>query len=129
MDLLLEKWKNFPEARQLGDESARFIRAELESTWGQSHLAVLSEEEAQKWILGVRVLLSLGPKFTSGPFKICHNILQSTIRLLKTKNKQDMPFLGLNNNYSVYFCPNAGVPYPMVLGIVKFGDCRNCFLF
>ena len=48
MDLLLEKWKNFPEAGQLGDESARFIHGELEATWGQSHLAVLSEEEAQK---------------------------------------------------------------------------------
>ena len=54
-DLLLEKWQNFPEARQLGDESARFIRSEMESTWGQSHLAVLSEEEAQKGLLGVNV--------------------------------------------------------------------------
>ena len=59
-DLLLEKWKNFPEAWQLGDESARFMRAELESTWGQSHLAVLSEEEAQKWMLGVCVFCFSG---------------------------------------------------------------------
>ena len=54
-DLLLEKWKNFPEARQLGEESACFIRSEMEATWGQSHLAVLSEEEAQKWLLGVSI--------------------------------------------------------------------------
>ena len=52
-DLLLEKWKNFPEACQLGEESARFIHSEMEATWGQSHLAVLDEEEAQKWLLGV----------------------------------------------------------------------------
>ena len=52
-DLLLEKWKNFPEVRQLGEESARFIRSQMEATWGQSHLAVLDEEEAQKWLLGV----------------------------------------------------------------------------
>ena len=52
-DLLMENWKNFPEARQLGEDSARFIRQEMESTWGQEHLAVLSEDEAQCWILGV----------------------------------------------------------------------------
>lgn len=49
----MENWKNFPEARQLGEDSARFIRQEMESTWGQEHLAVLSEDEAQRWILGV----------------------------------------------------------------------------
>ena len=52
-DLLMENWKNFPEARQLGEDSARFIRQEMESTWGQGHLAVLSEDEAQRWIMGV----------------------------------------------------------------------------
>ena len=52
-DLLIENYKNFPEARQLGEESARFIRQEMEATWGQSHLAVLSEDEAQRWLLGV----------------------------------------------------------------------------
>ena len=52
-DLLLEKWRNVPEARQLGEESAKFFRQEMEATWGQGHLAVLSEDEAQKWLLGV----------------------------------------------------------------------------
>ena len=52
-DLLMEHWKNFPEACQLGEDSAHFIRQEMESTWGQQHLAVLSEDEAQRWILGV----------------------------------------------------------------------------
>ena len=53
MDLLLEKWRNVPEARQLGEESAKFFRQEMEATWGQGHLAILSEDEAQKWLLGV----------------------------------------------------------------------------
>ena len=52
-DLLLEKWCNVPEARQLGEESAKFFRQEMEATWGQGHLAVLSEDEAQRWLLGV----------------------------------------------------------------------------
>ena len=52
-DLVIEHYKNFPEARQLGEESARFIRQEMEATWGQGHLAVLSEDEAQHWLLGV----------------------------------------------------------------------------
>ena len=55
-DLLLEKWRNVPEARQLGEESAKFFRQEMEATWGQGHLAVLSEDEAQKWLLGVSPL-------------------------------------------------------------------------
>ena len=52
-DLLLSDLKNFPQVRELGETSARFIREELEKTWGSSHLSVLSEEEAQKWLLGV----------------------------------------------------------------------------
>ena len=52
-DLLIENYKNLPEARQLGEESATFIRQEMEATWGQSHLAVLSEDEVQRWLLGV----------------------------------------------------------------------------
>ena len=52
-DLLLSDMKNFPQVRQLGETSAHFIREELEKTWGSSHLSVLSEEEAQKWLLGV----------------------------------------------------------------------------
>ena len=55
-DFLMEHWKNFPEARQLGEDSTHFIRQEMESTWGQQHLAVLSEDEAQRWILGVSLL-------------------------------------------------------------------------
>ena len=52
-DLVIENYKDFLEARQLGEKSARFIRQEMEATWGQGHLAVLSEDEAQRWLLGV----------------------------------------------------------------------------
>ena len=55
-DLLLEKWRQVPEARQLGEESAKFFCQEMEATWGQGHLAVLSKDEAQKWLLGVSPL-------------------------------------------------------------------------
>ena len=74
----MENWKNFPEARQLGEDSARFIRREMESTWGQEHLAVLSEDEAQRWILGVSFLLLfffLGTKGSFSPYKISSRFL------------------------------------------------------
>ena len=61
-DLVIENYKNFPEARQLGEESARFIRQEMEATWGQGHLTILSEDEAQRWLLGVCGLF-LGSSF------------------------------------------------------------------
>ena len=56
-DLLLEDFKSFGTCQELGEESAKFIRHELETTWGSSHLAVLDEQEAQKWLLGVSYLL------------------------------------------------------------------------
>ena len=52
-DLLLEDFKSFGTCQELGEESVKFIRNELETTWGSSHLAVLDEQEAQKWLLGV----------------------------------------------------------------------------
>ena len=61
-DLVMDNYKNFPEARQLGEESAQFIWQEMEATWGQEHLAVLSEDEAQCWLLGVSGLF-LGSNF------------------------------------------------------------------
>ena len=61
-DLVIENYKNFPEARQLGEESARFIRQEMEATWEQDHLVILSEDEAQCWLLGVGGLF-LGSSF------------------------------------------------------------------
>ena len=49
----MDNYKNFPKVRQLGEDSACFICQEMEVTWGQQHLAVLSEDEAQCWLLGV----------------------------------------------------------------------------
>ena len=54
-DFLLEDYKNFPQVRKLGEDSARFIWEEMERTLGQSHLAVLSEDESQSWLLGVTI--------------------------------------------------------------------------
>ena len=68
-NLLIENYQNFREARQLGEESARFIRQEMEATWGQGHLAVLSEDEAQHWLLGVSGFSS-GSSLILIPFKI-----------------------------------------------------------
>ena len=66
---MIENYKNFPEARQLGEESAKFIRQEMEATLGQGHLAVLSEDEAQRWLLGVSGFF-LGSSLILIPFKI-----------------------------------------------------------
>ena len=51
--MLLEDLKNFPQVRELGELSAHFIHQEMEKTWGEGHLAILSEEESQNWLLGV----------------------------------------------------------------------------
>ena len=80
-DLLLEKWRNVPEARRLGDETARFFRREMEKTWGQTHLAVLSEEEAQKWLLGVSFASDFyfRTRGFPGPFKILNQYTSGCI--------------------------------------------------
>ena len=52
-NFLLEDYKNFPQVREFGEDSTRFIREEMERTWQQSHLAVLSKDESQSWLLGV----------------------------------------------------------------------------
>ena len=84
---LLEKWHNIPEARQLGEESAKFFCQEMEATWGQGHLAVLSEDEAQKWLLGVSPFSCLGLRILLSPSKILQ-ILQDCIGHLNTTWKQ-----------------------------------------
>ena len=84
-DLLLSDLKNFPQVRELGESSARFIREELEKTWGSSHLSVLSEEEAQKWLLGV-CFFYLGQCEPLALLKLV-NILQGFLHQnLKTNN-------------------------------------------
>ena len=68
-DLVIENYKNFPEARQLGEKLARFIRQEMEATWGQDYLAILGEDEAQHWLLGISDLF-LGSSFILILYKI-----------------------------------------------------------
>ena len=53
MDLFVEDFLNFPTTRELGEDSARFIREEMEHTWGDKHMAILTEQESQAWLLGV----------------------------------------------------------------------------
>ena len=55
-DIFFEDFKNFLQTQEIGEESARFVREEMEKTWGDSRLAVLGEDEAQKWILGVMII-------------------------------------------------------------------------
>ena len=57
-DLLLEDWKCLGSVRELGQDSLRFIRMEMERSWGSDKLGVFDEKEAQKWVLGVSKLLT-----------------------------------------------------------------------
>ena len=52
----MEDFLNFPSTCELGEDSARFVREEMERTWGEKHMAMLSEDESQMWILGVSYL-------------------------------------------------------------------------
>ena len=55
-DIFVEDFLNFPTTRKLGEDSAMFVREEMEHTWGEKHMAVLSEDKSQMWILGVSYL-------------------------------------------------------------------------
>ena len=57
-DLFLEDFKNFPQTREIGEESTRFVQEEMEKTWGDARMAVLAEDEAQRWILRVTLTRS-----------------------------------------------------------------------
>ena len=70
-DFMLEDYKNFPKVPELGEETAHFIRQEMEDTWGSEHLSVLPKDEAQHWILGVSTLVLFFRTSISSPFKIC----------------------------------------------------------
>ena len=53
-DLLAEDWVTLGSVREMGHATQKFFRAEMEKSWGEKHLCVFSEEEAKKWVLGVR---------------------------------------------------------------------------
>ena len=54
-DLLAEDWVKFGAVKEMGDHTEWFFRQEMEKMWGEKHLAVFSEEEAHKWVLGVSI--------------------------------------------------------------------------
>ena len=54
-DLLAEDWAKLGTVREMGLDTSRFFRQELEKTWGSKHLAMLDEEEARTWVLGVSI--------------------------------------------------------------------------
>ena len=85
---MLEDYKNFPKVPEFGEETARYIRKEMEDTWGSDHLSVLPEDEAQHWILGVGTLFSLlDLEWFLVPSKT-PQVLQDHIKCLITKYKQ-----------------------------------------
>ena len=47
-DLLLEDWQKLGNCREIGEATLRFIRTEMERSWGDKKLAVFDEAEAQK---------------------------------------------------------------------------------
>lgn len=88
-DFMLEDYKNFPKVPELGEETARFIRQEMEDTWGSQHLSVLPEDEAQHWILGVGTLYFSGLvllvplKFVNSSRIFCINYLNNIYKQVK----------------------------------------------
>ena len=38
---------------EIGEKTLKYLRQEMERTWGEAKLAVFDEEEARKWVLGV----------------------------------------------------------------------------
>ena len=70
-DIFVEDFLNFPTTRELGEDSARFVREEMERTWGEKHLAVLSEDESQMWLLGVSCFPLFYSRFLDPPRWCC----------------------------------------------------------
>ena len=54
-DLLAEDWAKLGAVKEMGADTEWYFRQEMEKTWGAKHLAVFSEEEARKWVLGVSI--------------------------------------------------------------------------
>ena len=93
-------------------KSYRYIRKEMEDTWGSDHLSVLPEDEAQHWILGVGTLFSLlDQEWFLVPSKT-PQVLQDHIKRLNTKYKQascrfPLEFLQLlQSNLANPWCPS-----------------------
>ena len=61
-DLLAKDWASMGSVREMGVDTAHFFRQEMERTWGSKHLAVLDEEEAKNYVLGVSTLFRARPR-------------------------------------------------------------------
>ena len=59
-DLLAEDWASMGSVREMGIDTARFFRQEMERTLGSKHLAVFDEEEAKNYVLGVSTFFVYG---------------------------------------------------------------------
>ena len=70
-DIFVEDFLNFPTTRELGEDLARFVREEMECTWREKHMAMLSEDESQMWILGVSYLALSYSRFLDPPRWCC----------------------------------------------------------
>ena len=55
-DLLLEDWVQLGSCRELGETTMSFTHEELERTWREEHATVFDEQEAQKWLVGVKII-------------------------------------------------------------------------
>ena len=69
---MAEDWAKLGSTREMGEQTAKFFRTELENTWGARHLAVFDEEEAKNWVLGVRIPFGLSP-----PSRLLHKVAHS----------------------------------------------------
>ena len=88
-DYLLEDYKNFPKVPEFGEETACFIRKEMEDTWGSKHLSVLPKAEAQHWILGVGFFTHFHFGTSDSSPSKNSQIFQGLHRTPYTKYKQD----------------------------------------
>ena len=70
-DMFVEDFLNFPTTCELGKDLASFVREEMERTWGEKHMAVLSKDESQMWLLGVSCFSLFYSRFLDPPRWCC----------------------------------------------------------
>ena len=109
-DFMLEDYKNFPKVPEFGEETARYIRKEMEDTWGSDHLSVLPEDKAQHWILGVGTLFSLlDQEWFLVPLKPYKYFRITSNALILSTNRPVVASLWNFSNYCSLIWPTHGV--------------------
>ena len=131
---MLEDYKNFPKVPELGEETARYIRQEMEDTWGSEHLSVLPEDEAQHWILGVSILFFFLRTSITSPFKICkyfkdilHQYLNTIYKQVKLSFLPDCVLIIESISSQQLVCLSQHWRVPLKSGCSPF-VCFNCQL-